>query len=1014
MRTISMREVTFTCEVCHKSTTQQRYPGPLPRYCSPECQATRARALNETRVRKQREKRQAMREARSKVLEVIRPSHGEKSSSYPALPLLLTKLSSPRLPPLLIERAHLLSQLDRALLHAVTLLQAPAGFGKTTVVNQWINARSGHDAFPAIAWVSLDAGDNDLFRFWHYVMAACEALQRHEESESGPSTFALLTSGIQLPFASHTLEEALTLLLNMLSHQGNSGLLILDDYHVITEPRVHESLAFFLDHLPKTAHVLMLSRVEPPLPFLRWRVKGAIYELHTTDLCFSPEETAAFLSQAFSAPISDAALKQLDASLGGWAAGLRLLSLALQGRQSIHSLAQAVFPPDSYADSSLLHRSLFDYFVTEIVETQPESIQRFLLETSVLSRLNGPLCDAVIGNKNSAAQLEAIARAGLFLEALEGSGGWYRYHTLFAEALRREAGRRLSDETLSALSKRSSSWYEQQGMLSEAIEASLLARDVAQIARLVERIAAQEPVYDAKTMLRWLEPIPEAMLREYPMLCFISAIAYQALEEEHSLSEEFSSHEGRSSRSGTLLQLAEEGWRRQGNLPWLGAIQASQAISTLEQGPFSLALEYAQQALALLPQEDLDIRMRIWHSACLLLVGMEKLLEGSLSEARPLILDALVRSQVLGYSYLTHQVRLTLGRSYQLAGEYHQAQALYRQVLSEVRAQEDHELMADALLSLAWLLFEWNDLAAVEQQVQEAVEHIRFARHQKQELHERATFQLSLLQYVRGQTTEALRQLTAQLTRFHNSSASGILEFLPYVVDWQGRLLLANGNLEAVERHLEAQAHNQERLPFIHYLGTHILTSRLLLERGEVEAALIQLEHLHSNVLAQQHQYYMLEIQLLLALAHAASKENQQAQHHLRQTLTQAVNEGFIRLFLNEGKGLVPLLRSLLPTLQKDKKLRSYALIILRTITQSAGLPIAPVADSDNLLFEPLSIQEQRVLRLLAAGWTNKDIAEELIVSVNTVKDHVKHLYRKLGINNRLQAGEAARHLKLL
>ncbi|MBO0793345.1 MAG: hypothetical protein J2P36_20665, partial [Ktedonobacteraceae bacterium] len=743
VRTISMRAVTFTCEVCHKTTTQMRYPGPLPRYCSPECQAIRASVLNETRVRKQREKRRAMRKTRSKAKDAVHLSHDEEAFSYPAVPLLLTKLSPPRLSPLLIERPHLLSQLDRTLLHAVTLLQAPAGFGKTTLVNQWIAMRSGHDDFPTLAWISLDAGDNDLFGFWHCVTAACDTFLPQGKSGGIPSASALLSSTIQSPFTSHTVQEVLTRLLNTLAYQGKSGILVLDDYHVITETRIHESLAFFLDYLPQTIHVLLLSRVEPPLPFLRWRVKGAVYELRSVDLRFSSEETTTFLRQILSSPISETDLKQLDASLGGWAAGLRLLALALQGRKSTSSLEQILFPPNADADSSLLHRPLLDYLVTEIVETQPQPIQRFLLETSMLQRLNGPLCEAVTGNEESTLLLQTIEQAGLFLEVLSGPGGWYRYHTFFAEALRREAVHRLGDEALSALSRCSSSWYEQQGMLSEAIEAALLARDTEQIVRLIERIAAREPVYDPKTMLRWLEAIPEATVRESPMLCFIASLAYQALQEGQALSEDPFFSEGSSLHSEMWLQLAEDGWRRQGNLPWLGVIWASRAISTLEHGPFPLVLEYAQQALALLPQEDLDIRMRILHSACQLLVAMEKLLSGFLNEARSLILEALPRSQTPGYSYLTLQVRLALGRCHLLAGEHLQAQEQYAQVLSEAHAQEDHELIADALLSLALLSFEWNDDAVVEQQVQEALEHIGFARHQRQELQERATVQLS-------------------------------------------------------------------------------------------------------------------------------------------------------------------------------------------------------------------------------------------------------------------------------
>ncbi|HEY4386041.1 MAG TPA: LuxR C-terminal-related transcriptional regulator [Ktedonobacteraceae bacterium] len=944
-----------------------------------------------------------------KVPEAVKNLHHRIHDDTNTIPLLETRLHPPQLSVGLVERTRLLVRLDTSFTHKLTLVQAPSGFGKTTLVSQWLTT---HSTPPALAWVSLETGDNDPLRFWRTVMTACQMLLGQEQRASGQAALALLTTTIHPPFEPSPIEKALTRLLNDLAAHSSEGLLILDDYHVITEPRIHKQLAFFIDHLPKKIHMLLLSRAEPDLPLLRWRAKGSMYELHGTDLRFSSEETAAFLRQALPITLSEGAFTQLEKSLEGWATGLRLLCLTLSRWRTSQAIEQALLSLDKRTGGSTPHRPLLDYFVAEILEAQPEPIQHFLLHTSVLSRLCGPLCDAITGSQNSVAQLEAMEKAGLFVEALEGPGEWYRYHALFAEAMRREASRHLGEEVLSTLSSHSSSWYEQQGMLAEAIEAALLAHDVERIARLIEQVATQEPLYEPQTLLRWLEAIPEALLRERPMLCFISATAYQAAQEARPLLEGRSSSAGEISRIEMLFQLAEEGWRRLGYLPWLGVILASRAISTLEHGSFSLALEYAQQALTLLPKIDLDIRMQLWHSACLLMVGMERLLAGFLGEARPLILDALKRGQTLpSYDYLIHQILLTLGRSHLLAGEFHQAHDMYHQVLSEARAQENHELTADALLALAWLEFEWNDLAAVEQQVQEAAEHIRFARHQRQELHEHATFLRALLQQAQGQTTEALTQLTAQLTRIQSSLTSGVLEFLPFVVDWQRRLLLATSALETVEQHVKSRTLEQEQSPFLQYLVNQILAGRLLLAQGQAKAALFQFEQLLSEARVQHHQYYVLQIRLLLALAHDASKQNQQAQHHLRSVLIMARSEDFLRLFLNEGEPLARLLRSLLPTI-KENTLRSYVQTILQAFTQNAGSSF-PTTLPDSLLFEPLSVQEQRVLRLLAAGYTNKEIASELIVSVNTVKDHVKHLYRKLGVNNRLQASSASQLLKL-
>jgi LuxR family transcriptional regulator, maltose regulon positive regulatory protein len=296
------------------------------------------------------------------------------------VPLLESKLHPPQLPALLVERTRLCAWLDTSLAHKLTLLLAPAGFGKTTLVNQWLATRSAGPALPAASWVSLEASDNDPLRFWRYVMTASQKLLGQERQASGQEALALLTAAIHPPFDPSPIEMALTHLLNALADPSCRGLLVLDDYHAISEPRIHETLAFFIDHLPKSVHVLLLSRTEPVLPLLRWRSRGEVSELHGADLRFSPEETAAFLRQTLPISLSEAALTRLDSFLEGWVAGLRLLSLTLSGWRTGAAVEQALLSLGERADFSnrqtrgadFPHRSLLDYFVTEILETQPE------------------------------------------------------------------------------------------------------------------------------------------------------------------------------------------------------------------------------------------------------------------------------------------------------------------------------------------------------------------------------------------------------------------------------------------------------------------------------------------------------------------------------------------------------------------------------------------------------------------------------------------------------------------
>ncbi len=927
-------------------------------------------------------------------------SRSEQVERSSWLPLLQSRLSPPHLPLSLVERSRLLARLDASLMHRSTLLQAPAGFGKTTLVNQWIVARRRQGKSPAVAWVSLDASDNDPVRFWYAIIKACQTLQPH----LGRDALNLLSRPVQPPFEPPPLETVLSLLLSDLVQQVPDGLLILDDYHLIEGPRIHETMAFFIDHLPTTLRVLLLSRSEPPLPLLRWRTRGELYELHPVDLRFTPEETSAFLQQAlpmlpdpFSAPL----LQQLDASLEGWPAGLRLLSLTLQGRHMTpHAIEQYLLSLSKQPASSSLQRPLLDYFVAEILQAQPEPLQRFLLQTSVLSRLSGPLCATVTANEQSAELLATVERSGLFLEALDDI--WYRYHALFAGALRKEASRHLGEDALHALSLRASLWYELHHMPFEAVEAAFFAGDVERAALLIEQADADGQFWGAQTILRWGEQIPDAVLRIHPSLCQSYAMALRFPPEREALTPLPSAVWA---RVEALFQMAEDLWRAQGALDRIGGVYALHALSILGVKPFSLVSQYAQQALDLLPSEGSDPSRQVGRGVCLSFVGMENMRKGRFGEAHQCFLEAYTLSLAGDDKRFTLQMLLLLGETSFALGELHQAAAYYRQALSNAHDLDDHVGSAQALLGLSGLSSEWNVLETAEQQMHAAMAHLRDT---ELEWNDRATLQLALLSHARGQTTIALQQLATLRAHLQTSSTPWSSWLLPPVLLWQARLHLTTGDLPAVQTNLDLLDRYSHTLELVPRIPIKILQARLLLAQGQPHEALLQLEHLLP--IAQQHQgrYRSLEILLLHALTHAACKQGQQARQYLQQALSQAHSEGFLRLFLSEGEPLAHLLRQLLPSIH-DKALQSYAQTILHAFPTSNDQAFS----SDNLLFEPLSPQEQRVLSLLIAGRTNPQIARELVVSVNTVKHHIKQLYRKMGVNNRLEASEAARHLNL-
>ncbi|QBD75116.1 hypothetical protein EPA93_03535 [Ktedonosporobacter rubrisoli] len=924
---------------------------------------------------------------------------GLLASRQDHLPLLATKLSPPRLPSLLVERSRLLIQLDAALAHKLTLLQAPAGFGKTTIVAQWINQHSADSTCPAVAWVSLDAGDNDLVRFLRYLIAAFQSVR----DDLGQAALIRLSAALYPPFESPSMETILTLLLNDLAKLEQSGLLVLDDYHTITEPSLHEMLTFFCDHLPPTWRVLLMTRSEPPLPLPRWRVRGELAEVHTADLRFLPEETAVFLNKAGQPTmLSNEALSRLEGTLGGWAAGLRMLILALQGQRTWHEVEKALVSLNGQARSAFPFRPLLNYFVTEILDAQAETLQRFLLQTSMLSRLTGSLCEAVTGREDSATLLETVERAGLFLEAQDEIGGRepeYRYHPLFAEALRIEARHRLGEAALRALSLQASRWYEQHALPAEAVDTALLAHDMERTVYLIERLDATKQLPEPQTLCRWLEQVPDTLLYAHPQLCFSYATALQ-------FSQGAPVSETKKAYIDTLLGKAEEAWHNQGEQTWPGVIAAFRALRDLAPTTFPSAIEHARQALALLPEQEKDIRIQGWRSASLSLAGIGCMQEGYFSAAQPMHREAYAYALSVNNRQFACEMLLLLGWNSFMLGELHLAHEYYHQALFNAREQEAPQDIASALFGQTCISFEWNDLAATEQQLQEAS---TLLDEKENGWSEHAALYFALLHHAQGQISSAQQQLVALLARLQASSAP--LWLHPFdILGWQIRHLLATGDLQSAQLTMESLTPYEHEFSFIQHIEAAILQARLQLAQGQAHTALHQLENILPIVQEQQLLRHVIEVQVLYALAYAANNQKEQARRRLHVTLSQAYHEGFIRLFLAEGEPLVRLLRATIPTIQ-EKRLRSYARAILRAFTTATADKEASVSKSS--VFEPLSAQEQRVLGLLAAGYTNPEIARELVVSVNTVKDHVKHLYQKLGVSNRLQASEVARRLQL-
>ncbi|QBD74888.1 hypothetical protein EPA93_02315 [Ktedonosporobacter rubrisoli] len=920
------------------------------------------------------------------------PDLSSTQASY-QLPVLEARLHPPYLPASLIERPALLARLDAAPHSKLTLLVAPAGFGKTTLVSQWITTRH-QGAFPAVAWVSLDVRDNDPMQFWRYLFTACQSSQ----AATGKASFTSPFSRGKYPLEGLMLETIVINWLNALAQQKDQQLLILDDYHVISTSLIHDSIAFALEHLPSTLHLILISRTQPPLPLARLRANAQLCEISSADLRFSLQETSNFLKLTGTIPpsqLSPALLQHIQKQLEGWAAGLRLLTLTLQEKHSQEEIEQAL------ANLQGLHRPLQEYFVEEILLSQTEARQEFLLRTSILPRLCEPLCAAVTGQQNGE-QLADLEKVGLFLERQEGSQTWYQYQALWASALREEAHRRLGVETIKLLFARASRWFEQAGYLTDAIEMALQGQDYAHAAQLIVQLI--KPVSlasfsSAHTLYRWLEQLPADLLRLHPLLCLSYAFALTACSEDY-----------QPLLAGTLpfeelLQLAEAGFQEAKNLARLGEAFALRSRIAFRQEEHEQAAASARQALVWLAEKE-----QMWRAIALDTLGKEMFWSGQLEHAQDAFLQACAHWEIVGDSGGTRGTLLQLGVVSFEQGALHLAAEYLQQALSMAKEQHDSFDTGHAYLGLAHVFYAWNDLDACRRALHEAgatgIQLHNIALQVEVELLELRTLQ------AQGKANEALPRFIALLARLR--PAHEPLLYRKVLVS-QARLQLALDNLSDTTFAPLAVQDYEPGKAFPQFLSEQeaLLQIRILLRGGQIDEALSRLHILLKAALEAGRRRSAWEIHILMALAYARRKQVEDARHWLVEVLKQTRSEGYMRLFLDEGPVVASLLRSLIAHLREKLSL-SYLQILLEAFASLPAEPGPPGLSPRSSQAGFLSPQELRVLRKLAAGLSNAEIARELVVSIHTIRSQVQSIYRKLNVDNRLAASNVARQLHLL
>ena len=943
------------------------------------------------------------------------------------LPILLkTKLYTPSIRPELVSRQRLIERLDQGLRtgHRLSLVSAPAGFGKTTLVSDWLR-----EVAPGrVAWVSLDEGDNEPTRFWGYVLAALRGLPSLREQSVGESAWTMLQSPQPPP-----IEALLVDLINDLAElehasaeDGDSRpadavgccVLVLDDLHVISTPEVYQQLAFLLDHMPPPPHgmhLVVATRSDPPLPTSRLRARGQLTELTAAELRFTLGETHDLFTQGVGIELSNEDVAALDQRTEGWIAGLQMAAHALQSALSAEG-EDRVQVSTFIADFSKSHRYVLDYLADEVLLRETEEVQAFLLQTSILDQLCGPLCDAVTGRHNGQEMLERLAASNLFVLPLDGENQWYRYHRLFGDLLRKRVRHWLGnarDESgevrLALLHLRASMWYEASGEIEAAITHALAAQDTDRAAALIERHAVEQMTHHRReaALANWLESLPDKVVRSRPWLCvYLAWTRYWR---------------GKRDTVEECLQCAKQGLQTapladeemQLVRGYVAAIRAHHALTSQE---IDRVIEMAEQAISFLPEGDY---MRCEAAVAL---GGAHWSRGDVEASLRAFSQGRATALKSGYPVMAVPSSCYVAEQQTKRGQLYAALATYREALGWATTPSGRLLAVAGfpLIKLGDLAREWNDLEAACRDLRQGVDLCRQLG--QADIYAEAQVMWARLCLAQADTEGAQAALREVEQITHRASID------PWIATWadecQVRLWLSAGNLEAAlnwadESGLtpDGPSNYQQDLP-------HIQLARVLLAdcqthgdraRHSMDDVLVLLDRLAAA--ARQAGWVHEQIQILalqtMALQHVG--QTSAALEALSQALALAEPGGYLRTFLDHGLPMVRLLRqAAAQAIQPGyvERLLNAAALALPTCPPESTEPLRP--HETEPLLEPLSEREREVLALIADGLTNREVGERLYISQGTVKAHTSNIFGKLGVHSRTQAVARARALAIL
>jgi LuxR family maltose regulon positive regulatory protein len=904
-------------------------------------------------------------------------------------PILATKLYIPLPRPKAVSRPRLLERLNDGLHRKLTLISAAAGFGKTTLASEWVatltpdpstltgTRPSVRGEGVRVAWLSLDEGDNDPARFLTYFVAALQTIA----ADIGAGVMGVLQTP-QPP----SIESILTTLLNEITTIPGDFVLVLDDYHVIDAKPVDDALTFLLDHQPPQMHLVIATREDPDLPLARLRARGQLTELRAADLRFTPSEAAEFLNQAMGLKLSTENIAALDKRTEGWIAGLQLAAISMQGQQDITNFIQ------SFTGS---HHFVLDYLVEEVLGQQSESVQTFLLRTSILDRLCGPLCDAVLLDPTTSGQetLEYIENTNLFIVPLDNERRWYRYHHLFGDLLRQRLGQRLTSGEIAEDHIRASEWYENNGLALEAFRHATAANDVTRAGRLSE--SKEMPLHlrgVAKTILDWLASLPKTVLDARPRLWVRSATLLLMAGQTTGVEEKLQAAEAALAAQKALQGVEPDEQIRD----LIGQIACARATLALTRYDPTAMIVQAHRALEYLHPDNLPFRFTAnWALAS------ASLLQGDRATAAQACWEGISISQKSGDVFSAILATSDMGQIQELDNQLHQAAETYRRVLA-LSGDHPHPNAGEVHLGLARIYYEWNDLEAAEEHGQKSLELTR----QYDRVIDRFIISevfLARLKLARGDVDGAAIML-AQTE--HSARQQNFLLRLPEIAAARVPVLLKQGNLPAA-----AELAQQFELP--------LSQARVLLARGDPSAALTVLEPLRQQIEAKGWQDERLKVMVLQAVAFRLCGEKDQAAQVLDDALALAEPGGFIRLFVDEGEPMRLFILDFRLWIKKqshphDHKLLDYTAKILATFEQPAATPQSKIQNPKSKILDPLSPRELEILHLIAQGLSNQEIGERLFLALDTVKGHNRRIFDKLQVQRRTEAIARARELGLL